>query len=146
MAFEHLKKLEVKAGETAPFTLYQVVGEPVLHLAAATEANKPYFNALLKRSRKNQRRLQSGSFTAALIEENRDDDRELYPKFVVKGWDKIIDSEGNSVPFSVDACNDFLAALPNWLFDEVRQFAVEATNFVDVEVDMEEVAGNSQEG
>ena len=146
MSFEHLKKLEVKAGETMPFTFYQIVGEPVLHLAPATEANKPYFNALLKRSRKNQRRLQSGSFTASVITENRDDDRELYPKFIVRGWENVVDSDNNPVTFSAEACSDFLSALPDWLFDEARQFAVDATNFVDVEVDVEEVAGNSQEG
>ncbi|MHA1859164.1 MAG: hypothetical protein ACTSUU_06935 [Candidatus Thorarchaeota archaeon] len=146
MDFEHLKKLEVKAGETAPFTFYQIVGEPVLHLAPATEANKPYFNALLKRSRKNQRRLQGGNFTATVIAENRDDDRELYPRHIVKGWDQVVDSDGESVPFSKEACADFLTALPDWLFDEARQFAVDASNYVDVEADVEELAGNSQEG
>ena len=142
MNFEHLKKLEVKG--TASFTIYQVEGEPKLILAPATEANKPYFNALLKRSRKNQRRLQGGSFTAAVIAENRDDDRELYPKHVVKGWEDVVNSEGEPAEFNQENVLAFLGALPNWLFDEVRTFATEASSFVEDVVDAEEVSGNSQ--
>ena len=116
----------------------------MLTLSPATEANKPYFNALLKRSRKNQKRLQGGSFTASVIAENRDDDRVLYPKHIVKGWDKVVDSEGNPAEFNHENLVGFIAALPDWLFDEARTFATEESNFIDEMVEVEEIAGNSQ--
>ena len=142
MDFGHLEKLNVKGGDTAPFTFYDVVGEPVLHLSPANESNKPYFNALLKRSRKNQRRLQKNNFTAEVIEENREDDRVLYPRFIIKVWDKVVDADGNPAEFNHENVCAFLAALPNWLFDQARTFAVENSNFVEDLVDVEEVAGN----
>lgn len=145
--FANLKSLEVKAEKTSPFTIYQIEGEPVLHIAPATEANKPYFNALLKRSRKNQRRINSGNFTGAIIQENRDNDRELYPRFVIRGWDEVIDSSGDAVPFNTQNATDFLQALPDWLFDEIRNFATDPQSFVnEPTVDVEELSGNSPQG
>jgi len=146
MDFNHLKALEVQSERTAEYTFYQIVGEPVLIVSPATEANKPYFNALLKRSRKNSRRITAGSFTAAVIEENRDDDRVLYPKLIVKGWRKVSDSQGVSQDFSLEKCTAFLAALPDWLFDELRQFCIDPQNFIDDLVDVDELAGNSPQG
>jgi hypothetical protein len=144
--FGNLKSLEVKAEKTAPFTIYQIEGEPMLHLAPATEVNKPYFNALLKRSRKNQRRINSGSFTSAVIQENRDNDRELYPLYVVRGWERVVDSSGNAAEFTPENVRDFLTALPDYLFDEVRNFATEPSNFVSEMVNKEELSGNSPQG
>ena len=142
--FGHLHKHDVQVSKVQNYQLYQIAGEPTLKLAPATAANKPYYNALLKRMRRTQRLLRFGSLTAAVIEETRDDDRKLYAEHVVKGWDNVVDSEEEAAPFSREACSDFLAALPDWIFDEVRTFAADAANFTDDEVDdIEGIAGNS---
>lgn len=141
MSFDYLKALEVKS-QTARFTIYQIVDEPVLIMKPATEANKPYFNAVLKRSRRNIRAVQSGSLSTALIAENRAEDRDLFPKFVVVDWDKVKDSAGEIVPFSQENCADFLEALPDWIFDEIRNFAGNSVNFVGEAIDAQGKAGN----
>lgn len=139
--FSHLRALEVR-DKTARCTIYQIKGEPVLVVRPATEANKPYFNAVLKRTRKNVRAVQAGAISQAMIAENRSEDRELFPKHVVVGWEGVSDSHGAAVPFSEEACAEFLEALPDWLFDEVRNFAGNSANFTDGVVDAEGKAGN----
>lgn len=144
--FGKLKGLEVTGSMTAEMTIYQIEGEPVLILSPATEANKPYFNAMLKVSRKAIRRAGSGNFTPASIAESRDNDRELFPRFVVRGWRNMEKLCGEDLPCTVENVREFLDSLPDWLFDEIRSFATDAQNFITVEFDAEETAGNSQEG
>lgn len=146
--FSHVQQLEVTSERTVPFTLHQITingKTPVLHVAPATDANKPYFNALLKRASKVGRAVKAGKMTAAMLEENREEDRDLYPRHVIKGWDDVLEAGGEYVPFGTDACHDFIAALPNWVFDDVRNFCGEASNFVEV-MDVQVVAKNSQSG
>ena len=131
--FSHLSISE----RVARFTLYQVAGEPYLDMVHAGESNKPYFNALLKRSRKNVRRMRAGAMDANTMAQNRDEDRTLYPRYVIKGWGCkkgpgiILDSKANEISYSEENLRTFLNALPNWLFDDVRLFASEEANFVD---------------
>lgn len=144
MDFSHLKKHEV-VDKTMEYPLFQIAGDPIptLILKPATEANKPYFNAVLKRSKKNLRALQMGSITSKIMDEGRDEDRELYPKFVVSDWKNVVDAKGNDVPFSTDSCGEFLRCLPDWIFDDIRKFAGQPTNFTSVEhIDIEDKAKN----
>lgn len=141
MDFSHLKQLDVK-NKTVDYPIYQIAGEPVLVLKPATEANKPYFNAVLKRSRRNIRAVQSGAINNKMLAENRDEDRELYPRHVIADWKGITDSKGKPVDFSVDACRSFLEALPDWVFDEIRNFAGSSANFTGEVIDVETKAGN----
>lgn len=129
--FSHLSKLKVSADKTVDYDLYQLEGEPVLQLLPATEANKPYFNALLRASRKNVRAVQSKKVNVHTIENNRNEDRQLYGKFIVKGWKGIVDSKGKEVEFSEENVLGFLAALPNEIFDDMRTFASETDNFIE---------------
>ncbi len=146
MDFSNIEKLRVKPDETRPFTLYQIEGEPVLHLVPAGEVNKPYFNELLRRSKTSQRRITAGAFNASVIAENRANDRELYPLFVIRGWERVRDSSGQEAPATAENFRDFCAALPDHLFDEVRSFATDPQNFVTVVGSVEDVAGNSPKG
>lgn len=120
--FGHLKKLEVK-GREVRYTIYQVEGEPTLIMKPATEANKPYFNAVLRRSKKNMRAINAGSVNSGIIAENREEDRNLFPKHVITGWEDVTDSSGEPVPYTEEDCRDYLEALPDWVFDDVRAFA-----------------------
>lgn len=141
--FSYLKTLDV-VERTAEFTLHQIAingVSPTLVLASATEANKPYFNALLKRAGKSARQVRAGAVSASLIEENREEDKALYPKHVIKGWTGVTDANGADVTFSSDDCIDFIAQLPNWLFDDIRNFAGNPANFTDL-IDVEVNAKN----
>lgn len=141
--FSHLGQLDVGA-RTAEFTIHQVTvngRSPTLILAPATEANKGYFNALLKRAGKSARKVKAGNINVGLIEENRDEDRDLYPKLIVKGWRDVTDINGTDVEFNVDDCAKFLAQLPSWLFDDIRAFAGDTSNYVEM-LDLEVNAKN----
>lgn len=149
MSFKQLKNLELKDSMTAEFTLHDIENpdgtSPVLILAPATEVNKPYFNGMLRRSRKNMPKIQAQSFDTSMIQDNRDSDRVLYSRHVVKGWKNVMDDAGKKVQFNEENCKGFLDALPNWLFDNVRNFATIVRNFIDSEVeapDAEETAKN----
>ncbi len=141
--FGQLRALEVTADKTVEFTLYQVQGTPTLILAPATESNIPLFNAALKRSGQAANRARAGAKqNLGTIKEGRAHDRELYAKFVVKGWYDVVDVKGNEVALSKDNCLDFLTALPDYMFDDVREFAREPSNFVGELPDTKAVAEN----
>lgn len=130
--FSHLQDLQVAPGKTAEFTFFAIKGEPVLTVAPATEANKPYFNAILKRTRNTARRMKaSGGLSAALLAQNRQEDCELYAKFIVRSWSMVKNRKGELVPFSAEACLEFLKALPSYMLDELRNFCAEQSNFLD---------------
>lgn len=116
--------------EKVDYTIYSLEGEPVLVLTQATEVNKPYFNGLLRRSRRNMPRVKAGNIDVDLVIANRDNDRELYAKHVLCGWKNVRDTKGNEVAFSHEDALDFLKALPDFIFDEIRDFASEPRNFV----------------
>ena len=131
--FGHFEDMSVKADTTAELTLHQIdVGgvSPTLIVKPSTDANKPYFNALLKRSGRNMRQLQAGKITAGLIEENRAEDRELFPKFVIVGWKDMLDADGNSIEFTPQDCRDFVGSIPDWLFDDITNFTKNPQNFL----------------
>lgn len=141
--FGQLRALEVPADKTVEYVLYNVKGTPTLILASATESNIPLFNAVLKHSGQTANRAQANAKPSLdRIKEGRAQDRELYARYVVKGWRDVVDVNGVEVEFTADDCHDFLKALPYNMFDGVREFARELSNFVDDMPDTEAVAEN----
>lgn len=145
--FERLQILN----RTARFTFFQIEGEPYLDVVHAGESNKPYFNALLKRSRRNLQRVRAGAIDATTLAENRKEDRALYPLYVVKGWGCqagagfVLDADKNQIPFSQENVSSFLQQLPDWLFEELRRYVAEEANFLDeneAAPSVEDVSGN----
>lgn len=132
MGFSHLRKLDVKVTDAVWFKLPAIEGEPEFLCHPAQEVNKPYFNAVLRESRKHARALQKGNMTVEMIEENRERDRRLFPVHVIKDWKRVKDDKGKDVPFSKEECEAFLKALPDWLFDELREAAQATNNYVEV--------------
>ncbi len=126
--------LQVDGTKTARYELYQLAVNgktPTLIVKPATEANPPYFNALLKRSSKNARAIQAGAVTQAMLAENRSEDRELYPEHIVTDWENVVDSAGKPVPFSKADAADFIKALPDWIVDDLRTYCGNPRSFVD---------------
>ena len=141
--FSHLQKFDVDSAETVDYELYQIDGEAVLEIAPATDANKPFFNATLRRSRKSVRALNAGAISPAMIHSNRVEDRKLFASYIVKGWRGVMDSEGRDVPFTPDNCAAFMDALPSWIFDELRVFATTPANFLDEGISEAEETGKA---
>lgn len=142
--FNHLTKLDVSDESRATFTFYQIEGEPKLEVTTASQANKPYQLAVLKKSSQATRAAaQSARLNPRMLAQNRNEDRELYPLHIVKGWSGVKDSKGKEVAFSIDNVKAFLVALPDWLFDELRLFCTSPQSFIEGgEVDVEETAKN----
>ena len=93
----------------------------------ADASNKPYFNGLLKLQAKgrNRRRV-----TPELVDRNRREDRKLYAKYVVKGWENVFDKKGEAVTFTPAVCEEFLGAIETWMFDEFRDFCADPSSFL----------------
>lgn len=142
--FKHLKKLEV-SDNTAKLTLNDIQGAPTLVMKPATEVNKPYFNAVLRQNGGKQAQSRGRMPTKKLlqmVEKNRENDRSLFPKHVVVGWESMPGDDGNMVEFSEGACKEFFSYLPVWLLDEIRNFASDLSNFIEQPEDVEGQAKN----
>jgi len=160
MANFDFSKLNVSDGRTARLVMHQITlggATPFFVVRPATEATKGYYNAVLKRAGKSLRQVQAGAINAGMMEENRKDDRKLYPQHIITGWGhikedgtevpgSIPDADGTLTNFSGEVCAQFIAALPTWLFDDMRQFCGNPSNFVGDEetpMDVEAAAKNS---
>lgn len=133
----------------ASLELPEVGEKAYLRGKIATDANKPYFNAMLKIGGKRIRaQARSTTLTTEMLDRNRADDAALYPRHVISGWGGILNEEGQEVEFSADACEAFFKQLVSeapWLFDRVRNFFASPENFVkdeDAPPDPKTVAGN----
>ncbi len=151
MSFKHLNKLAVTEELRAKITLYDIENPdgtfPVLEVAPAGQSHKAYFNALLRRSKRNMPQIQAQAFDSAMIEDNRAQDKTLYSKHILKGWTDVKDDKGKDVVFTEEQGLGFLEALPPWIFDKVRVFCTKAENFIDQPTpDVEGTSGNSQRG
>ncbi len=139
--FSHLHKLDVNKQATAVYELYQLEDTPTLTLTPAFEVNKPFFNKQLQRSRKVASQVRAAGINAGMVSQMREEDKKLYPKYVIVGWTGIVDDKGQEVAFSKDVCAEWLACLPNDIFDDIRDFAGTPGNFRE-QIDAEEAAKN----
>ena len=140
--FSQIKQQE-SIKSTARYTFYELEGEPWIDVKPATERNKPFFNSLLKRQRRGRRILRGGALTVDVIKRARDDDRELYSKYIATGWGNVVDVAGTAVDLSPDNCLAFLDAIPDESFDMLRDFAGDPQTFVEEAIiDTEETSKN----
>lgn len=136
---------QVKRKITARYEMVNLIGEPVLIVKHAGESNKPYFNEKLRRAEHAQKRRQK--LSVAVIVENRERDLELYPKFIVVGWEKVVDVNGKEVPYTAENFTSFIKTVAGdfWEdeFDLLREFCADTSNFREL-ADGESAAKNSQ--
>ncbi len=128
--FSHLNKLSIKSAATTTYEIVEVDGAPILTGVFAGETNKPFYNALLKRSARNARRFKANKMTSKELQDNRNHDRELYPEYVITGWSGVVDNHGNEAEFTKENCALFVSALPDWIFDDVRNFFANPESFI----------------
>lgn len=141
--FEHIKKLDVQGTKAVDYPIRSLSDDAVLTVRPALDSNSAYFNASLKGSRKNVRSVRNGSLTTAMLNDTRDLDRELYARHIIVGWTGVLDSKGKSVSYSLEKALELMAALPNWMFDDLRDFCGTPGNFLsEDQVDVEATAKN----
>lgn len=134
--FEKVKSLAVGANATAEYVFYGIEGEPSVTGKPATEANKPYLNSVLKKGKRLMRRMRGGKMNVEALKESREQDYQLYPKFVLKGFVKppIRDDGSKAVDEDIEA---FMRAIPIDMFDDMRSFYSDPDTFRD-EDDLDE--------
>lgn len=132
--FEHLKKFDI-SNSLYWLNMPELGKKARILLAPAGDANPTYYNAMLKMSGKRVRALaKSQNITVDDTVQSRDEDRELFPMFVIKGWE-CLDGEGEGlddnghVPYNRPNAKKLCAALPNHLMDRVRNEAATPERF-----------------
>lgn len=96
----------------------------------AHESNKPFQSAMLRLSgKRSPLRVLDGNEEDA--KQRREDDRKLYPEFIVVNWGGIRrkGASADTEP-TIDAKRELIAALPSWIFDRVRVHCMRPENFV----------------
>lgn len=131
---------EISRQSTAKFQLAgtRVNDCPVtLICAPATEANPPYFNALLKEAGTKRGRAATVKDVAGL-KDLQEKQRKLYAEHVVQGWEGIKDSTGVDVPFDRALCHTLFESMTSYDLSDLILFCSEPLNFVGEGID----AGN----
>lgn len=128
--FNKVKQLSVSQDATRVFVFETIEGRPSVRVAPATQNNPAYLNAVLKDKSIGRRR----GLSVEVMKENRDKDRGLYAKFIIKGWENPALKDDGSAATSEDI-QAFLEALPDDLFDELRTYCGEPANFRSSETD-----------
>ena len=127
--------MPVKKKETIAYAIQPIVYEdgttPTLQVMPANDSNKPYMSALL---RNNAQVRRVPKVTLKTLARNRNDDIELYAKYIIKGWENVRDENDEQVKFSIDECVEFLEAIVKdntWIFDDIRMFCSDMNNFIE---------------
>ncbi len=132
--FGNLAQYDVKADKAVRYDVEEIrmAGKtPWLMVKPATEANKPFARAQLKSSNKKLKLSSARGITVESLEATRKDDRALYPKYIITDWGNVFDDEGLEVPFNAENCKEFIDAIPDWIFDQMRQFCAVPANFAE---------------
>lgn len=127
--FSNLKRLDVNRSSVARFQLDMLDGDFWVEGRPANEMNPAYFTDLMKRNADIARRLKNKNLSVELLNKMREDDRVLYAKHVLTGWN-VEDSARQPVKFSAEEVASFLKQLPDWIFDDMRNFFRLHENFV----------------
>ena len=144
-AFAHLKPKTPIGDVVSDYVVWDLEDEPVLRVRTSADPNRKYVNAMMARANQNRRRIKGNQRddVVALSKLQDELDIELFPKHVVVGWDKMNDPDGNPIEFNETNCREFLCILKELgLFNGLRQFCGDVTNFSDVFSNPEEAAGN----
>lgn len=150
--FKNLDKFDIR-NAMAWLDMPELGPKARILLAPATEANENYHNAMLKMSGKRIRRMaKTDKITADDAAQSRDEDRELYPLFVIRGWEKFegdeadgLDENGH-VPYNRRNAQILCKEMPSHMMDRLRNEASTPERFYpDDEIvppDAEELAEN----
>lgn len=145
--FDHLQKLD-PSGRTAWMDVPDISPEARLELRHAGETNRPYFNAMLKKAAARARQIggRLDRVNANMLAQNRQEDRDMFPRYILVSWEGIEDDQGNPVEFDAETAAEFCQKCPAWIFDKIRNWAAAPENFMDdgqePDPDPEELAGN----
>ncbi|RLE25520.1 MAG: hypothetical protein DRJ50_02770 [Actinobacteria bacterium] len=141
--FSNVSAREVVPSQIGTYTIVELDGAPKLLGVCAGEKNKSLRAAVNKANA--QRGARATRNADAVNMQARAIVRAQFPKHVIKGWEDVIDADGEPVVFSPEACDAFLRALPDWILQGVIEYFADPENFAGVGVtagEIGEVSGN----
>jgi len=130
--FDYLKKLD-PAQRTVSLPMPEITPDAKLIVSYAGKGNTGYQNAVLKAATTRARQVQrgAGAITAEMLEQSHQDDIQNYARFIIKGWEGILDDENEPVPFTRSNCLELLKVLPDHLFQIITRFCSNPSNFTE---------------
>lgn len=144
--FNNVAKYKVSVDARVRYDLGIVLGErdgkpvtAVLVVTMANDLNPDFLNEVLKATPGDAkgRTLNPATATAAqkmvMIRSALEEDKKLFAKHVIKGWENVFDDTGREMPFSPEECLNFLNFLPEHIFKELRIYCQIADNFIGVD-------------
>jgi hypothetical protein len=136
MDFSHLSKLSAR-GRTAQWPMplidpdNKMPSVPSLTVKPAGPPNRPYFEENLKAIQSSRVGFGPKGLSPRALDKMRESDYVLFAKHVVTGWESVANSAGQPAQFSRENCEAFLRALPAEMFDELRAFCLQPSNFAE---------------
>lgn len=135
--FKNLNRFQVSASSTTELRMSPFLGKKaVLVLAPANDANPNYYNSFLKMTARIRKDLSSSSIDNESLNELRNVQRELFGRFVIKGWSGVEGEPGGEgvgddgmVPYTRENAVKLCRALPNELFDMLSSEAGSSASF-----------------
>jgi hypothetical protein len=135
--FSHLKDYEVKATDTLAMELtHPAFGDDPIVLKGkyCGTSNKEYNKAVMQWSATARRGsrdgvVKVGEVSDGLIAEKVALDRKLFPLHVITGWDNVKDEKGAPAAYSLEACQEFFANIPDEIFHSIHGTFSNAANF-----------------
>ena len=137
--FGYLKQIDVKEDTTAEFPIVDLTNdeyEPRL-IVTCSRTCKPLLEQSAKDAVKNRGRRKTAQANIN-FDRIRKEDREIFIEHIIKDWKEVYDGTGNPVTFTKAACSNFINALPDYIFDELRGFCLNPANFAG-DIELEEV-------
>ncbi|MDX1429615.1 MAG: hypothetical protein R3282_04970, partial [Rhodothermales bacterium] len=128
--FEHLQKKEVSGSATCWLEIPDLSPDARIEVKFAGESNRAYYNEVLRRAGSRARQLATREVTVKDVVKLRDDDRELFGKFILVNWDGVEDADGNPVPFTREYAMEFCEKVPYHIFDKIRNWAGQPERFL----------------
>lgn len=113
---------------------------PILVVKPATKDNPEYWSEMLVQveNHKNKYTSNDAQSVSSKLDDNRETDRVLYPKHVIVGWKNVVDGSGKPAEFTLGNCKAFINSIPGWLFDRVRDYCAEPSNFAQLTFEISE--------
>lgn len=133
MAFRHIEAQAVPRSKTVPLVLWQLTGNPVLHVEHLGETNSEFWNDALAKANAGAFRGGKKKLTDALIKERRVKNRETVARYAVRALENVFHDDGKAA--TTADIRDVVYALPDDVFDFVLAFVEDANNFRDTEID-----------
>ena len=137
--FNNIAKLQVESTVTKELVLGDITtpedsGPVTLIGVFAGKSNRPFTNAVIRKNamRLKSRRGKQVNFDTMV--EARKDDEEIFAKHIITDWKNVFHDNGKKAPFNSENLAKLLTALPDDLFDEVREFFTNPETFRDSEL------------